>query len=178
MSEAKVKETIPLPIAIGIVVVSSLLIPIATGIANFPLWACFIVWAEYFALGAKPDAIPFIIIPYSIGATITWLSALTWEFLATAGLDVMLASALSLFVWMSLVGYLAVTVPICQKGSLPLFNGVSMYLAIYFTASVPEALLTMSGLATAALAITVATVFVGVFFGWINVVITFPKEVE
>jgi len=178
VGEAKIKETIPLPIAIGIVVVLSLLIPVITGVSNFPLWACFIVWAEYFALGAKPDAIPFIIIPYSIGGAITWFSALTWEFLASLGLDVTLASAISLFVWMSLVGYLSVTVPICQKGSLPLFNGVSMYLAIYSTASVPEALLTMVGLATAAFAITVATVLVGVFFGWINVVITFPKEVE
>ncbi|MHA1596862.1 MAG: DUF1097 family protein [Candidatus Asgardarchaeia archaeon] len=177
MGEAKIKETIPLPVAVGLVVVFSLVVPMVTGIANFPLWACFIVWAEYFALGAKPDAIPFIIIPYSVSAVITWLSAITWEFLG-AYMDATLASAISLFVWMTLVGYLSVTVPICQKGSLPLFNGVSMYLAIYFTASVPEALLTMAGLATAALVITIATVFVGVFFGWINVVITFPKEVE
>ncbi|MGQ4893828.1 MAG: DUF1097 family protein [Candidatus Njordarchaeia archaeon] len=177
--EVKIKETIPLPIAISIVVVFSLLIPILSGIINFPLWACFIVWAEYFALGAKPEGIKYIIPAYSVGALLTWVSAVMWTALMAAGIEMWTSIGLSLFIWMVPVGYLATHIPLFMKGSLPLFNGVSMYLAIYFTASVPSLFLPDPFLLChGALLITVITSLIGSFFGWINVVITFPKEVK
>ena len=55
------KDTIPLWLAAAITVVVSLPFGLWLGDWNLPLWIAFIVWAEYFALGAKPKVLTTII---------------------------------------------------------------------------------------------------------------------
>ena len=65
--ETETKNTIPLWLAVAITVVVSLPFGIWLGKLNLPLWAAFIVWAEYFALGAKPSALKIMVPAYTLG---------------------------------------------------------------------------------------------------------------
>ena len=67
MWRQKTKNTIPLWLAIAITVVVSLPFGIWLDKLNLPLWAAFIVWAEYFALGAKPSALKTMVPAYTLG---------------------------------------------------------------------------------------------------------------
>ena len=51
------KDRIPLWLAVAITVVVSLPFGIWLSRWNLPIWVSFIVWAEYFALGAKAQAL-------------------------------------------------------------------------------------------------------------------------
>ena len=68
MSENSVKtvERIPMMWAVGITVMISLPFGSFLGTYNFSLWISFIVWAEYFVLGATPATAKLIFpsIPY------------------------------------------------------------------------------------------------------------------
>ena len=54
--QRETQDTLPLWLAVAITVCVSLPFGIWLGNYNLPIWASFIVWAEYFALGAKPQA--------------------------------------------------------------------------------------------------------------------------
>lgn len=67
-------------------------------------------------------------------------------------------------------------VPVFQKGSLAYFNGMTMCIAVLFTGSFPP--LTESAVLSplvAALWTIIAGLF-GLFLGWFNMAITFPRE--
>ena len=59
---------VSLPWAVALTVFISLPFTFFLGKYNFPLWVCFIVWAEYFALGGKPDTWKLIIPSLPFGA--------------------------------------------------------------------------------------------------------------
>jgi len=65
--ETETKDTIPLWLAVAITVVVALPFGIWLGNYNLPIWASFIVWAEYFALGAKPEALKTMVPAFSLG---------------------------------------------------------------------------------------------------------------
>lgn len=172
----QVRETIPLYLAVAITVVVSLPFGLFLGKYNLPLFVAFIVWAEYFALGAKPEALKTILPAYSAGVVLTGASMFTTVLLATT-LTLNGALAVSLFVWVGAMVYIMPRFPVLGKGSLPYFNGISMLLAVYFTKSYPET-------ANILLQPWVAVVFallagwLGAVLGWFNVLITFPREVK
>src|SRR5512147_2394179 len=60
-------DRVPLWLASSITVVVSLPFGLWLGDFNLPLWVAFIVWAEYFQLGAKPVVLRTIIPAYLIG---------------------------------------------------------------------------------------------------------------
>jgi hypothetical protein len=174
------RETIPLWLAVGITVVVTVPFTLWLGGWNMAVWVSFIVWAEYFALGAKPSAVKTIIPAFSYSAILTGLSLAAiqfLDFLPSIRADGDLATAVALFVGVSFMVYSMKWFPVLQEGSLPFFNGISMVLAVYFTASYPS--ITDTGWLMplwAAVWVAILGVF-GAFLGVFNVWLTFPKPV-
>ena len=179
-TKVQMKETIPLWIAIGITVFVSVPFSLWLGSWNFAVWASFIVWAEYFALGATPAAVKTILPAYSYSAILTALTLAAipfFSFLPSLVVPGDLSIALVLAVGVAIMVYTMKYAEVFQKGSLPFFNGISMVLAIYFTGSYPQlgaggAEPIVAGLWAIAMAVF------GCLLGIFNVWITFPKEAK
>jgi hypothetical protein len=180
MSTKVIKETIPLWLAVALTVFLSVPFSLWLGKFNFALWCSFIVWAEYFALGAKMGALKLILPSFAYAAAITAITLFLIPYLGflptliTAGdLSVMV----TLFIGVAFMVYSMRWAKTFQAGSLPFFNGISMGLAIYFTGSYPK----LGPEMTYPLIAGVWTILMGAFgalLGVFNVWITFPKEVE
>lgn len=172
------KETVPLWLAVALTVLISMPFGLWLGEFNFTLWCSFIVWAEYFALGAKPAALKLILPSFSYAAMLTavilWVTP-WFGFLPSLVAEGDTAASLVLFVGVAFMVYSMRWSKTFQDGSLPFFNGVSMALAIYYTGSFPE----MGPPAAAALVAGVWTILMGAFGGALavlNVWLTFPKQ--
>lgn len=178
------KETIPLWLAVAITVVVSLPFGLYLGNYNIPLFVSFIAWAEYFALGAKPDALKTVVPAYTAGVVITAASMFVWVLLRDyVKLDANLALGISLFVFVGFMVYIMKYFPVLGKGSLPYFNGISMLLAVYLTNSYPFATsnpATWDALVAPWIAggWAVLAGWFGHLLGLFNVTITFPHEVS
>jgi hypothetical protein len=173
-----VRETVPMWLAIALTLVVSMPFGLWLGKYNFALWCSFIVWAEYFTLGAKPAALKLIIPSFSYAAALTALTllAIPWfSFLPSILTDGDLAATLVLFAGVAFMSYTMRWAKTFQEGSLPFFNGISMTLAVYFTNSYPK-------IGPAGIEALVAggwTILMGVFgalLGMFNVWLTFPRE--
>ncbi|MGD0863601.1 MAG: DUF1097 family protein [Candidatus Limnocylindrales bacterium] len=200
-TETETKNTIPLWLAIAITVVVSLPFGIWLEKLDLPLWAAFIVWAEYFALGAKPSALKIIVPAYILGVV---GGALICEFyqvldkifnnptgtvvnfsLQTLTYD-NLALYISFFVGFCILIYAMKWMPVTQIGTLPFFNGVSVFLGVYFTGSFMGWFKDFNiGTDTIGYAIVIFAAIsailggmLGAFLGWFNVVILFPRQVK
>ncbi len=185
----EVKNTIPLWLAVAITVVVSLPFGLWLDVWSLPLWTAFIVWAEYFALGAKPSALKIMIPAYIlgvIGATIV----LVFSLLVAKVTDASLVSTgdvawfIGLFLAFCPVIYAMKYLPVTDgQGGLPFFNGISMGLATFFTGlyvtyggfSVSADFNYLLPLLTAVPAILAG--MLGAFLGWFNIVIMFPRPV-
>src|SRR6476646_9047624 len=132
-------KAIPLWIAVPITVVVSLPFGLWLGAWSLPLWLAFVVWAEYFTLGAKPAALKIMIPAFVtgvVGATFTLIVSLVFlnllgdAHIVTPG-D--LAWFIGLFLAFIPVIYVMKFLPFTQgPGGLPFFNGISMGLATFF----------------------------------------------
>lgn len=172
---AKVKETIPLWLAVAITVVVSLPFGLLLGIYNLALWVSFVVWAEYFALGAKAVALRTILPSFALGAALTGAAMFATVLLAPS-ITLNWALAVSLFVGVGLMVFIMRYSPTLGKGSLCYFNGISMLLGVYFTKSYPgltDSLLLQPWVAALW---TILSGFLGAALGWFNVTITFPRK--
>ncbi len=176
----QLKETIPLWLAIGITVLVSVPFSLWFGRWNFAVWVSFIVWAEYFTLGAKPAAIKTILPSFAYSALLTGLilAAIQYlDFLPSLVTDGDLAVMLALFVGVSAVVYSMKWFPLLQEGTLPFFNGISMVLAVYFSGSFPQVVTGGAAPIWAAVWAVAMGVF-GVLLALFNIWITFPREVR
>ena len=146
--ETETKNTIPLWLAVAITVVVALPFGIWLDKLDLPLWAAFIVWAEYFALGAKPSALKTMAPAYTLGVVGVMLIGLLYQaidkvFGSTSnpvvdfGLQKLtydnVALYISFFVGFCILIYAMKWFPVTQTGSLPFFNGITMFLGCYFT---------------------------------------------
>jgi hypothetical protein len=198
--ETETRNTIPLWLAVAITVVVSLPFGIWLGKVNLPLWAAFIVWAEYFVLGGKPSALKIMVPAYILGVVGGALISELYQVLAKVlgdgtvfgfGLQDMTNNNLALYIsffvgfcvliyamkWMAVTG---------GAGTLPFFNGISVFLGVYFTGSFlnwfkdfnigPD----MIGYAIVIFAAISAILggMLGAALGWFNVAILFPREVK
>lgn len=186
METEKTKETIPLWLAVAITVVVSLPFGLyidnisgSLKLINLPLWVAFIVWAEYFVLGAKPAALKIIIPAFSLAVILT--AATMWFYVilndrvpkdAPEGT----ALAIALFIGVAIIVYIMRFWSVLQTGSLPFFNGISMLLGVYFTGSIPAGTDPYLAPWLAALMAILAGLL-GAALGWFNVTITFPRKV-
>ena len=138
--EAVMKDTIRLWLAVALSVLISMPFGLWLGKFNFALWCSFIVWAEYFALGAKPAGLKLILPSFAYAAALTavtlWLIQF-FGFLPSLVTEGDLAASLVLFAGVGFIVYSMKWSKTFQDGSLPFFNGISMALAIYFTGSFP-----------------------------------------
>ncbi|MBN9376598.1 MAG: DUF1097 family protein [Cellulomonas sp.] len=177
----RIKETIPLWIAVGITVAVSVPFTLWLSHWNLAVWCSFIVWAEYFALGAKPAAARTILPAFATSAIgtailLAIIAALnSTAKLVTAG-DIAVIAVLG--VGCGGLVYLMKFWQVLQSGSLPFFNGISMVLAVYFTTSFPHVTDQASLTALWAGVWTVVLGAFGVLLGMFNVWLTFPKDVR
>ena len=184
--EFETKATVPLWLAVAVTVCVSLPFGIWLNRWNLPIWASFIVWAEYFALGAKWQALLKIVPAYISGvgvaaAIMTFYVWLTTEFGTTHwvkpnDLALIVAAFVGFCVFIFLMNY----IPIWGQNTLPFFNGVSMGLAVYFTGAFVHpfpAVVSMYALPWMAAAGAVLAGLLGAFLGWFNVAIMFQHQV-
>jgi len=175
------RDTVPLWLAVGITVLVSVPFTLWLGSWNMAVWVSFIVWAEYFALGAKPAALKTMIPAFSYSAIMTGLSLAAipfLDFLPSIRTDGDLAVAVALFVGVSFMVWTMKFHPVFQAGSLPFFNGISMVLAVYFTSSFPASVTSTDWVMPLWAAVLV--ILLGIFGGLLgvfNVWLTFPKPV-
>jgi hypothetical protein len=191
--ESETKNTIPLWLAVAITVCVSLPFGIWLGKYNLPLWAAFIVWAQYFAMGAKPSALKTVIPAYSIGvvgAAIIMIvyAAVSKAFgtgsLFTAGEFAITYDNVALFA-ACLAGFCVLIyamkfMPVTLAGMTPFFNGISMLLGVYFTGAFLKPFDGIDAIwmpAAAAVGALLAGLLGGAL-GWFNVTIMFPHEVS
>lgn len=179
IQQAEYKNTLPLWLAVAITVVVSLPFTLWLGPYNFATWVSFIVWAEYFALGAKPAALKLILPNFAYSAVLTGLTLAAIPllgFLPSLVVPGDLAVAVALFVGVAFMVYSMNWWQGFQDGSLPFFNGISMVLAVYFTSAYPP--IVTGGAAPLWAAVwAILMGFFGAALGVFNVWILFPRKV-
>jgi hypothetical protein len=186
------RDTIPLWLASAITVCVSLPFAIWLGDYCLPIWVSFIVWAEYFALGAKPAALRIIVPAFvlgSISAAIIMTGYLILQTRLGEGTVVSIGAwALSYddvalfvasFIGFSVFVYAMRFVPVTRQGhALPFFNGISMTLGVFFTGvfleAAPDGLTPILEPTVAAIGAILAGLL-GAGLGWFNVTIMFPR---
>lgn len=185
-AEVRMKDTIPLWLAVAITVVVSLPFGLWLNRWNLPIWASFIVWAEYFALGAKWQALLKIVPAYLSGVVVaevimTFYAWLTTEFGTTHWVKPNdLAMIVACFVGFCIFIFLMKYIPVWRDNTLPFFNGVSMGLGVYFTgAFVHPFPVSVSIYALPWMAAVGAGLagLLGAALGWFNIAIMFTHPV-
>ncbi len=188
--ETETKDTIPLWLAVAITVCVSLpfgiwVSQINKDLTNIPIWASFIVWAEYFALGAKPAALKIMVPAYLLGVIAAAIIMTAWVLLGSVLHDKMitpndLSLFIACFVGFCIFIYAMKFFPVTQTGSLPYFNGISMMLGVYFTGAFPTVLFTSDPNYFPLIAGVWALLagLLGAALGWFNVTILFPRPVK
>lgn len=187
MSEVKTKATIPFWLAIGITAIVFLPLTMFLGKYNIPLWVSFIVWAEFFNFGATVKKAGKYILPaFPAGAAIC-AAGFVASFSLSAAIPG-LAGPSGSGMWGMWVGFgVAVCVlayimkfsKVFSEGSLSYFNGMTMMIAVLFTNSYPKNPdLSIQVNTIIACFWTILAGYFGLFLGWFNMWITFPKEVK
>jgi len=180
------KNTIPLWLAVAITVVVSLPFGIWLNRWNLPIWVSFIVWAEYFALGAKAAVLIKIVPAYlsGVGVAAAIMTSYVWltKVFGTAHWfkPTDLALGVAAFVGFCVFIYAMKYIPFWRDNTLPFFNGISMGLAVYFTGAFVHpfpAVVSAYALPWIAAAAAVLAGLLGAFLGWFNVAIMFPRKV-
>ena len=183
----KTKDTVPLWLAVAITVCVSLPFALWFGRWNLPIWVSFIVWAEYFALGAKWQALIKIVPAYISGVVVAeaimtfyvWLlkELGTTHWVKPGDLALFIAAFVGFCVFIYLMKY----IPFWGQNTLPFFNGISMGLAVYFTSAFIHpfpAVVSVYALPWMAAVGAVLAGLLGAFLGWFNVTILFPRPVR
>jgi hypothetical protein len=177
----KIVQQVPLPVAVALTVAIALPFGLFLNQFSLPLWVCFIVWAEYFMLGAKPDTWK-IVFPSIAAGGLTgalWMATSTVITSAT-GAHIIVGLLIGNFIWVTALLYVMPRSTTLTTGTLAVFNGLALFLAVYFTGSVPAIgpmdnpywviVLAFFWMAIAA--------YVGWFLGWLNIILTLPKTVK
>lgn len=188
--QAETKDTIPLWLAVAITVVVSLPFGLWLGNYNLPLWVSFIVWAEYFALGAKPEVFKTMVPAYILGVigavlivtlSVFFVNTLGSTKIYTAGdLGIAAAYLIGFCVLIYAMKFMPVT---GGANTLPFFNGISMLLGVYFTGATGWVAANGAGVdqylipALAGVGAILAGLL-GAALGWFNVTILFPRRVS
>jgi hypothetical protein len=184
MANEKIVQRVPLWLAVAITVVVSLPFGLYLGKYNIALWAAFIAWAEYFALGGTPKAFKYILITFPIGALFMAIFAIINNYcVISLKWNSNLSVAVWLFVLVAICVYVMKYHEIFNAGTLPYFNGLSVYLAFYFLgvkAGAGGGPLTGNPYVDPWIWLVwaILAAVLGSVLGWFNILITFPKKVE
>jgi hypothetical protein len=182
------RDRVPMWLAVAITVALSLPFGLWLGDYALPLWAAFIVWAEYFVLGARPEALRLIIPAFFVGVLgalgITTANVILERLLVDTSLvaENDIAAFIAFFLGFCIFLYAIrwVPLPLSTTATLPFFNGVSLMLGIYFTdaflAAAPAGIDAALEPLVAAIGAMLACLL-GCFLGWFNVLILFRTPV-
>ena len=174
----KIVQRIPLPWAVAITVAISLPFGLFLQQYNLPLWVSFIVWAEYFALGANVSTIKLVGpgIPAGALAAALWMATSTLV-ISLTGAPLLVGLLVGNFIWVTALLYAIPRYQALTQGTLAVFNGLSLFLAVYFTGSVPKIGPMDNAYWVVVLTFvwTVIAAYFGWFLGWLNLWLTFPK---
>lgn len=179
-------KSIPLWVAVPVTVAIAMPFGLWLGAWSLPLWLAFIVWAEYFALGAKPTVLR-VVVPSFLSGVVSAAIALIFSLLVGIALgDAMLVASgdlafiIGLPVALLPIIYVMQFLPFAQDtGTLPFFNGLSMGLATYFIGIYTN----FGGLSLPADSVWLPLItsvpavlggLLGAFLGWFNVAIMTP----
>lgn len=179
-------KSIPLWVAVPVTVAVALPFGLWLGTWSLPLWLAFIVWAEYFALGAKPTVLR-VVVPSFLSGVVSAAIALIFSLLvgAVVGDASIVASGdvayiIGLPVALLPIIYAMQFLPFAQDtGTLPFFNGLSMGLATFFIGIYTN----FGGLSLPTDSVLLPLItsvpavlggLLGAFLGWFNVAIMTP----
>ncbi len=176
----KLVQGIPLPWAVTLTVIIALPFGLYLGAYNFTLWVCFIVWAEYFALGANVGTWKLVApsIPAGAATGALWMATATLITTLT-GMDLIVGLIIGTVIWVTALLYLIPKVPALTQGTLAVFNGLALFLGVYFTGSIPQiGVENPYGVIILAFVWVVLMAYFGWFLGWLNIKLTFTQEVD
>ncbi len=186
--ETKTVERIPFPFAVGILVCLILIPGLFLGKWNFTTWIIFITWAEYFVFGATPAAWKRMIPSLAFGSATAALWVANWtlfESLFGTNFQSTFATWLILgatnFIWVTGLCYAIAKIKLFQDNGLACFNGLTLFLAVWFTGSFPqvfEAGTSAYVLIFFAFVWNTVMCWLGYVAGVINMWLTFPKTVK
>jgi hypothetical protein len=183
-AEETTKPRVPFWLAVAISVVVTFPAALYFGRFAMPLWAVFVVWAEYFVLGAKPEALRVMwpnFIYGSLGVTVgtllyAWIQS--WGLIGDPKANTLFALVIAYFVlFCVLLKTMEFGWSFASTG-LPLFNGVALTLGVFFTGTYWPLFETTNLYAIALLSslTAIAAGIMGGVVGWFNMVITFPRK--
>ena len=134
-----------LPVAVAITVVVALPFGLWLGPWTIPLFPAFIVWTEYFVLGARPQALKTIAPAYIAGVVAGTVALILSLFLDgwLDGARMIVAGDVAwitgLFLAFIPLIWVMQFLPFTQgQGGLPYFNGITMGMATYFVGGYEE----------------------------------------
>ncbi|MDS0295493.1 DUF1097 domain-containing protein [Halogeometricum luteum] len=182
------EETPRVPLWLAVAITAFVSVPFGTllGVYSIPVWASFIAWAEYFTFGSSPGQLKWIYGLFPLGAfTMAVFGTVNNYVVDVMGVNLVASSAVLLFVMVAAATYLLTRIPNGMDKSLAYFNGLSMFLVLYFAGIVGGPGTGGGPLVSGDLAwlvnpwirwvwISLAGVFGG-FLGWFNILITFPE---
>ena len=178
---------LPLAWATSIMLLFVLPLTFYLGTWNIPLWVSFIVWGAYFAMGGNRSTWRVMLPSLLFGIIIAGLWCVSAVFvtgLLKSSLgdlhSVYVAYALTNLIWVTLVVYSLEWNETLGAGSLAVFNGFTMLLAVYFTGSIPDAGPMANPYYVVGLAMiwTLIATYLGWVLGWLNVFLTFRDKPE
>lgn len=165
------KPRIPIEVVVGVLGGLSCLVTISG--LGLPVWALFIGWAWYFALGATPSAFKQIVPAVFPGALLAtfclWLMAVLTDAGFTGMPNMIVCVALTVFLLMC-----CLRIPVFSS-SLPAFNAYSSVFALNAIGAFPD--LPIGALLSCCLWALIGNLL-GPVFGWLSIVLQFPKEVQ
>lgn len=163
------KTRIPIEVVVGVLGGVSCLVTISG--LGLPVWALFIGWAWYFALGATPDAFKKIVPAVFPGALLASLCIWMMGFLTKFGFvgmpNMVVCVAITVFLLMC-----SLRIPMFSA-SLPAFNAYSSVFALSAIGSYPE--LAIGPILSCALWALIGNLL-GPVFGYLSIALTFPYE--
>jgi hypothetical protein len=178
-------KRITLDWAVAILVILILPLSLYLGKWNFALWVGFIVWAEYFTLGGNVSTWKVMIpsLPFGAGVGAAWCTsavALSKVLAPYCGPlhAVYFGYALTNLFWIPFIIRGLNWTKAFTVGSLAVFNGFTLLLAVYFTRALPSVgpmenpyyVIWLSFLWTVLMS------YLGWFFGWLTALLTFPRK--
>jgi len=167
-----VKYRVPIEVTVAYLAALSLLITLPP--LGLPVWATFVTWAGYFALGADKKAFKEIWKAVPLGGIFGWLAVIGFDYAAKAMPGVpaifsyMIVELLDVLVLMYIISYFKFT-------GAAVFFAFPSYFGTYFGGFYPKTgdLITD---ATLALIWQCAANFLGPVFGFLSIYLSFPQK--
>lgn len=164
------KPRIPMSVVVG--VLGGLACLVTMPGLGLPVWALFIGWAWYYAFGATTAV--FKMVPSVIAGAVC-ASLAVWLLGWAAGLGFSGMPALVLIVGLTVfLLMLLIKIPIFSTGPIA-FNGYSTVFALTFIGGFPD--LAVGPIISCFLWAVIANLL-GPVFGWLSIVLQFPRKVE